>query len=123
LEPIYAVHYNSQAARAMGVAKQYDVGFQRQCWQIHLLTDWMGDDGWLVQAASELRSFVHLGDAVELSGTVTEKFVAVDGEACVRIETTAHNQRGEPVMPGTAVVALPTRSSDIRPSDRRNGTL
>lgn len=119
LEPIYAVHYNSQAARAMGVARQYDVGFQRQCWQIHLLTDWMGDDGWLVQAASELRKFVHLGDAVELSGTVTDKFVADDGEARVRIETTAHNQRGEPVMPGTAVVALPTRSSDTRPSDRR----
>jgi acyl dehydratase len=119
LEPIYAVHYNSQAARAMGVATQYDVGFQRQCWQIHLLTDWMGDDGWVVQAASELRSFVHLGDVVELSGTVTEKFVDDDGEACVRIETTARNRRGDDVMPGSAVVALPTRGSDIRPSDRR----
>jgi acyl dehydratase len=119
MEPIYAVHYNRRAAQAMGVANPYDVGFQRHCWQIHLLTDWMGDDGWVVQAASKYTSFVHLGDAVELSGTVTEKFVDDDGEACVRIATSAHNQRGEPVMPGTAVVALPTRSSNTRPSDRR----
>src|SRR5699024_10352127 len=30
-EPIYAVHYNQSAANALGVAYQYDVGFQRQC--------------------------------------------------------------------------------------------
>ena len=42
-EPIYSVHYNLQAARAMSVAFQYDVGFQRQCWQIHQLTHWAGD--------------------------------------------------------------------------------
>ena len=46
-EPIYSVHYNRQAANAMGVAFQYDVGFQRQCWQIQHLTHWAGDAGWV----------------------------------------------------------------------------
>jgi acyl dehydratase len=119
LEPIYAVHYNSQAARAMGVETQYDVGFQRHCWQIHLLTDWMGDDGWVRQSASRYRSFVYLGDVIELSGTITEKFIDENGEACVSIETSALNQYGEQVMPGTAVIALPSRGNDVRPSDRR----
>jgi hypothetical protein len=45
LEPIFAVHYNKEAARAMGVPMQYDVGLQRHCWGIHLLTNWMGDEG------------------------------------------------------------------------------
>jgi acyl dehydratase len=61
LEPIYAVHYNEAAAKAMGVALQYDVGFQRQCWHIHLLTHWMGDDAWIARADAQYRSFVYHG--------------------------------------------------------------
>jgi acyl dehydratase len=63
LEPIYAVHYNQAAANAMGVALAYDVGFQRQCWQIHLLTNWAGDDAWLKDAHAEYRRFVRTTSA------------------------------------------------------------
>jgi hypothetical protein len=37
----------------------------------------------------------------------------------VEIETRAVNQRGENVMPGTAVVALPTRDGMPSPASRR----
>ena len=48
LEPIFSVHYNKAAAFAQGgLPLQYDIGFQRHTWQMHLLTNWMGDDGWL----------------------------------------------------------------------------
>lgn len=109
LEPIYAVHYNAHAARAMGVSMQYDVGFQRQCWQVHLLTDWMGDLGWVKQCASQYRSFVYLSDVVRLQGEVVGKRIDEDGEAVVDLKTRAVNQRGQDVMPGTATVALPKR--------------
>jgi len=115
LEPIYSVHYNKHAARAMGVALQYDVGFQRQCWQLHLLSNWMGDTGWVKKARAEYRKFVYHGDVVRLSGSVERRYLDGDGEACVDITTEALNQRGENVMPGTATVALPSREMDIEP--------
>jgi acyl dehydratase len=118
LEPIYAVHYNAHAAHAMGVAMQYDVGFQRQCWQIHLLTDWMGDDGWVKRASAQYRSFVYLSDVVRLGGEVTARYIDDDGEAVVDIATNAGNQRGQDVMPGTATVALPRRNEST-PVERR----
>jgi hypothetical protein len=105
-EPIYAVHYNKAAANAMGVALQYDVGFQRQCWHIHLLTHWMGDDAWIRQASAQYRRFVFHGDVVRLGGEVTAKRVTDDGEHCVEVRTWAMNQRGEDTMPGTATIAL-----------------
>jgi acyl dehydratase len=110
-EPIYSVHYNKHAARAMGVGYPYDVGFQRQAWQIHHLTHWCGDSGWIKSCESEYRRFVFLSDVVELSGTVTGIRVDEDGEHVVDIETRAINQRGENVMPGSAVVALPDRTT------------
>ena len=119
-EPIYAVHYNKAAANAMGVAFQYDVGFQRQCWQIHLLTNWCGDDGWVREVTAEYRGFVYLSDVVELGGEVTGKRVTDDGEHVVDVVTYARNQRGANVMPGTGVIALPTRSegSPVRSRSR-----
>lgn len=117
-EPIYAVHYNKAAAGAMGVAFQYDVGFQRQCWQVQLMTHWCGDDGWVSALTSQYRGFVYLSDVVTLGGEVTGKRVTDDGEHVVEVRTNAVNQRGEDVMPGTAVVALPTRAG-ASPAVRR----
>jgi len=121
LEPIFAVHYNREAAKAMGLPMQYDVGFQRHCWQIHLLTNWIGDDGWLKKSYGEYRRFVYHSDVVWITGKITEKFIDKEGESCVKIQTSAVNQRGEEVMPGHAVVALPSREQGISPLDRRLG--
>jgi len=38
-EPVYGVHYNKAAAKGAGLPYPYDVGTQRQCWLIHLLTN------------------------------------------------------------------------------------
>jgi hypothetical protein len=121
LEPIYAVHYNREAARAQGLPYQYDVGFQRNAWQIHLLTNYAGDDGWLKKSFCEFRRFVYFSDVVWLKGTITDKFIDDDSECCVKIETTAINQRGEEVMPGYAIVALPSRVHGYSPLDKRLG--
>jgi hypothetical protein len=118
-EPIYAVHYNKAAANAMGVAFQYDVGFQRQCWQSHLLTNWCGDSGWVKRVTAQYRGFVYLSDVIDLGGVITGKSVDEAGEHIVEIVTSAINQRGADVMPGTAVVALPTRSGPPSPVEIR----
>jgi len=117
-EPIYSVHYNYQAAQAMGVAFQYDVGFQRQCWQIHQLTHWAGDHAWIKECSAQYRKFVYLSDVVELRGEVVGKRVDDDGEHVVDINTQAVNQRGETTMPGNAVIALPTRAGAVPAANR-----
>lgn len=109
LEPVYSVHYNDHAARMQGAQIAYDVGIQRTCWQLHSLTDWMGDAGRIKAATSQYRSHVYLSDVVRLSGKVEAKEVDADGDHVVRITTWATNQRGDNVMPGTAIVALAKR--------------
>ena len=109
LEPVYSVHYNDYAAKLQGAQMAYDVGIQRTCWQIHSLTNWMGDTGFLKALTSQYRAHVYLSDVVRLGGRVVDKAVDDEGDGIVRLETSATNQRGDNVMPGTAVVALPRR--------------
>jgi acyl dehydratase len=109
LEPVYSVHYNDYAARLQGSQMAYDVGIQRTCWQIHSLTNWMGDTGVLKAITGQYRSHVYLSDVVRLGGTVTQKEFDADGAPVVHLTTWARNQRGDDVMPGTAVIQLPRR--------------
>lgn len=108
-EPVYSVHYNDYAARLQGAQAAYDVGIQRTCWQIHGLTHWMGDDAEIKAATSQYRSHVYLSDVVRLGGKIESKEVDQNGDHVVRVITWANNQRGQNVMPGTAVIKLPTK--------------
>jgi acyl dehydratase len=118
LEPVYSVHYNDYAARLQGAQAAYDVGIQRTCWQLHSLTNWMGDAGFLKAATSQYRSHVYLSDVVRLGGEVVAKEIDESGDAVVRLVTWARNQRGQNVMPGTAVVKLQRRSESAVPQTK-----
>ncbi len=119
LEPAYAVHYNIDAARQAGVPFPYDVGAQRQPWLIQLLTDWMGDEGWLKTCYAKYTKFVYLSDVLWLHGKVTKKYVDQDGECCVDVESSTRNQREEEVMPGRSTVVLPSRDRGTWPLAKR----
>lgn len=113
LEPVYSVHYSDYAARMQGAQAAYDVGIQRTCWGIHLLTDWMGDSGVLKALTGQYRSHVYLSDVVRLGGQVEAKEVDADGDHVVKLKTWARNQRDQECMPGTAVIALPRRPGAV----------
>lgn len=108
-EPNYSVHYNAYAAQQQGALGAYDVGPQRMSWQVTMLTNWAGDTSFVKRIDDRFRGFVYYSDVVRLGGRVTAKHVDDDGDAVVVFETRAVNQRGDDVMPGSAVVALPTR--------------
>jgi acyl dehydratase len=113
-EPVYSVHYNDYAAKLQGAQMAYDVGIQRTCWQIHSLTNWMGDTGFLKALTSRYRAHVYLSDVVRLGGRIEAKDIDPDGDHVVQLTTAAVNQRGQNVMPGTATIALPHRASGSR---------
>lgn len=110
LEPVYAVHYNDYAAQLQGAQIAYDVGVQRTCWQIHSLTNWMGDAGRLKSLFGQYRAHVYLSDIVRLGGRIEAKEVDADGDHVVHLTTWAINQRDKNCMPGKATIVLPTKS-------------
>jgi len=118
-EPVYGVHYNKAAANAAGLPYPYDVGAQRQGLLISLLTNWMGDDGWLKKNYAEYRRFFYHSDVLWFRGTVVKKYIDEDGDYCVDIKTSAINQREEDTMPGMSTITLPSRDHKVRPLDKR----
>lgn len=102
------VHWDSEWARAIGNPMAYDYGVLRECWLQHLVTDWMGDDGWLFRQSDEIRKFNYLGDAHVLTGEVVDK--RLEGDRCVvELAVRGTNQRGVETCLGTASVLLPSR--------------
>jgi acyl dehydratase len=102
------VHWDSDWAQAIGNPMAYDYGVMRDCWLSHFLTDWMGDEGWLVSQSSQMRNFNYIGDSHVITGEVTGKRIE-DGRCLVDIEMRGTNQRETVTCPGRATVALPSR--------------
>jgi acyl dehydratase len=102
------VHWDSAWAQAIGNPMAYDYGVMRDCWLSHFVTDWMGDDAWLVSQSSEIRKFNYVGDSHIITGEVVDKRVD-DGQCVVDIEMRGTNQREVVTCPGKATVALPSR--------------
>lgn len=118
-EPVYGVHYSVAAATGVGALYAYDIGVQRHCWLVNLLTNWMGDEGWIKRCDAEYRQFVYHSDVVWLRGKVTKKYTDENGEYCVDIESHGINQRESDTMPGEATVILPSREAGTRPVAKR----
>ncbi|MFO7162243.1 MAG: MaoC family dehydratase N-terminal domain-containing protein [Mycolicibacterium hassiacum] len=102
------LHWENEWAQAIGNPMAYDYGVMRECWLTHYLTDWMGDDGWLLRQHDEMRKFNYIGDTQFITGEVVGKRVE-NGNGVVDIEFRATSQRGEVTAPATATVALPSR--------------
>ena len=102
------VHWDNAWAQAIGNPMAYDYGVMRDCWLSHYMTDWMGDEGWLVSQSSEIRKFNYIGDSHVFTGEVVGKRVE-DGRCVVDIEMRGTNQRDVVTCPAKATVALPSR--------------
>ncbi|MFF3567510.1 MaoC family dehydratase N-terminal domain-containing protein [Nocardia jiangxiensis] len=111
-DTVQRLHWEPERARELGLPNPYDYGGMRETWLVHLLTDWVGDHGWLWKLRCEHRKFNYLGDATWVRGTVADKR-KVDGRNEIHLEVRCENQRGEVTTPGTAVVLLPTRERAV----------
>jgi acyl dehydratase len=107
-EPVERVHWDNWMAREAGLPYAYDYGSHRGAISSRVLTNWMGDTGFLKVHDVVYRGFVFLGDTVWYKGTVTGKFL--DGpNQFVLCELQGVNQRQQTVLVGHAIVALPSR--------------
>ena len=104
-------HYDMYMARELGMPGPYDNGFQRTSWLAHLVTDWMGDAGFLKTLSSRLPLPNVFGDTTWVAGTVVDKARGDDGIPIVAVDIQATNQLGEVTTTGRATVVLPTKTS------------
>ncbi len=103
-------HTESKMARDVGMPGSYDVGPQRISWVGQLMTNWMGDDGFLRRLNVSVRRPNIFGDVSWCRAKIVDKRVE-EGAHLVDLEVVVENQLGEVTAKGTAVVALPARGA------------
>lgn len=102
-------HWEADFARHIGVPGAYDAAVQRTAWMTVLVTNWVGDGGWLKRIQNEFRLFNVEGDTSWVTGHVTKKWVA-GNEHLVEIKVECTNQKNEVTTPGSAIAVLPSRN-------------
>lgn len=101
-------HTESKMARDVGMPGGYDVGPQRISWMGQLMTNWMGDDGFLRRLNVSIRRPNIFGDVSWCRAQVMDKRIE-DGCGLVDLEIWVENQLGEITAKGQAIVSLPRK--------------
>ena len=100
------VHWENEFATAVGAPGAYDYGPERCSWMTHHLTNWMGDDGFLLHSETKIRHHNPEGDTLFINGEVT----AVDGDL-ITVAHEARNQDGALSIIGSGRVRLPSQAA------------
>ena len=102
----YPVHFDAAFARKAGHEDVFmNTGFV-QAALVRMITDWMGDAGFLKRLFFEMRRQHRPGDTMVCRGRVVHKELK-DGEGLVFLEVVAENEREGVATPGEATVGLP----------------
>lgn len=107
-----AGHFDVEIAHEIGMPGAYDQGWQRLNWAGHLLTNWMGDRGFVRRLGGRVSRPNMVGDLTTLMGRIVGKRKE-GGEALVSIEWTGIDQNGRKNCDGTADVRLASRDTSI----------
>ena len=103
-------HWEDEFARLIGVPGIYDLAVMRTHWMATLVTNWVGDAGWLRRVWDQFRLFNVEGDTNWVSGEVVRKWG--DGsQHMVEVEIRIVNQRGDINTAGGAEAVLPSREN------------
>ncbi len=102
------VHWEWELSAELGHPAPFDMGPQRVAWLGQLITNWIGDDGFMKTLYAEIRRFNYVGDTTWCRGKVTKKFVAGD-EHIIEFEMLAEDQRGQVTAKGNASAILPSK--------------
>jgi acyl dehydratase len=104
------VHWEDDLATDVGTPGAYDYGPERCSWLTQHLTNWAGDEGFLVRHSSQIRHHNVVGDWIRISGNVVAKGTDDQGRPTITIEQRAENQHGELSATGSGVVRLVSHS-------------
>jgi len=105
-------HYDFNLCKGRGLPGPFDLGVVRCTETMHLISNWMGDDGFLKRLTSSIRKPHYYGDTNWFSGEVIKVYKDnVEGVeyGAVDVIISVINEVGENDLPGKATVYLPSR--------------
>ena len=97
-------------ARMFGFPFGHDAGIDRISWVSNLVTNWMGDHGFLKALSVTLTLPNIYGDATWCRGRVSRLY-RQEEQNLADLEVWCNNQRGQQTARGRATVALPAREA------------
>lgn len=98
-------HWDHAYARQGSHERAYDYAAMRMNWMINLVTNWMGDAGWIECFEGQATQFNYVGDTQWIKGEIAGLGESGDHES-VELNLSCTNQRGEVTGKGSAVVLL-----------------
>ena len=105
LAPIQGFHFTDALAHAGGFPCVLAYAAMHEAYTSELVTNWMGDDGFVKVLTHQQRRPSYQGDMCYVKGHVTDKYIE-NGEHLVKIEMWTEKQDGTKVCPSTAIVRL-----------------
>lgn len=108
LEVTESQHWEKYTSGRLGFPIGYDTGISRSMFFGTLLTNWIGDDGFLRQLNNFHYRPIFLYDTAYWHGRVVKKN---DADSSIELDLWAENQRGESLSKGEAIVELPRRQA------------
>jgi acyl dehydratase len=102
-------HLDPTVAAGVGAPKAYDVGPQRITWLLQVVTDWMGDAGFIRSLDTRVQGMNFIGDLTYCQGEVTDTWIdEATGAYLVDVDLEGTNQDDEVTITGECTVQLPT---------------
>jgi acyl dehydratase len=106
-------HYEDHAAQLMGFPFANAAGIHNEMMLVHLVTDWMGDDGIVRSMDSQDRRMNFLGDMTWVKGKVARKYVQ-DDDHLVDLDVWGENQDRVVHTKATVTVKLITKAEYLK---------
>ena len=104
---VHRIHYDQVFARSEEHPDVIVQGPLYGAFVVQLVTDWIGDEGFLKRISYSNRGRGIPGDVLTCKGKVTKKYEQ-DGQHFVECEVWEENQRGEVLVPASALGILPS---------------
>ena len=115
------LHYEDTFAASQGVSRPIVHGQLKRAWLVHLMTDWIGEQGSLKKISCQFRAMDYPrlmkdryepqdGETWWCKGKVTNKYIK-DDEHYVECDIWVENGKGEKTTIGSATVTLPFRAN------------
>ena len=106
----YEIHYDKDFAQETGLPGVILHGALKSAFLAQLITDWIGPEGTLKKLVCQYRGMDEPGAPLTCKGKVTKKYVD-SGEHLVDCEIWVEDTNGQKHTPGSATVALPTKTN------------
>ena len=100
------------SVKALGFKMPVSRGLTRFACAAQLLTNWMGDLGFLRKLSVDMPNHFCYQDTMWLTGEVVKKYrdkVGTEEYHAVEVQLSGHNQLGQKLVDGTAVIFLPDK--------------